>query len=106
MPSLGFEMDISPALVNRQGKRTVPVSRSTNMDDAAIVSMVEHGLGETILSRLVMEGMSAKVSCLSLDPPAHRKLGLIYPRHMSPERSFRRFISSCRTAIDRMDGDT
>ncbi len=99
MPSFGFELDIAPALVSADGRRIFPVSRNTNMDDGAIVSMVEHGLGETILTRLVMEGMNANVKCLSLSPASHRKLGIICGKRIYGERNFRRFTAACHSAI-------
>ena len=53
MPSLGFHLDIMRAL-DRCG--VTPVIRDTQVSDTVIISMVEHGLGVSILSRLVLKG--------------------------------------------------
>ena len=47
MPSLGFHLDIMRAL-DRCG--VTPVIRDTQVSDTVIISMVEHGLGVSILS--------------------------------------------------------
>ena len=38
--------------------------------------MVEHGLGVSILSELVLQGRRDNVRCLPLDPPACRRIGI------------------------------
>lgn len=73
MPSLGFHLDIMRAL-DRCG--VTPIIRDTQVSDTVIISMVEHGLGVSILSRLVLKGRSDDVLALPLDPPAVRELGV------------------------------
>ena len=73
MPSLGFHLDIMRVL-ERCG--VTPVIRDTQVSDTVIISMVEHGLGVSILSRLVLKGRSSDVLALPLDPPAVRELGV------------------------------
>ena len=53
MPSMGFHLDILRAL-NRSG--VTPVIRTTQVSDSVIISMVEHGLGVSVLSELVLKG--------------------------------------------------
>ena len=55
MPSLGFHLDIMRVL-ERCG--VTPVIRDTQVSDTVIISMVEHGLGVSILSRLVLKGQA------------------------------------------------
>ena len=52
MPSPGFHQDITRAL-NAGG--VSPNIRTTQVSDSVIISMVEHGLGVSILSELVLK---------------------------------------------------
>lgn len=76
MPSACFDLDINPVF-SMGGEKVSPRVRYTNLDDAAIVSMVEHGLGVSILSELVMQDMNNSVRVAPLSPPAWRALGII-----------------------------
>ena len=69
MPTGGFDMDILPAL-NGGGHQTRAILRYTNLDDAAIISMVSHNLGYSILSELWKLPSSYQ----------HRKTGVLGPR--------------------------
>ena len=69
MPSMGFHLDILRAL-NRSG--VTPVIRTTQVSDSVIISMVEHGLGVSVLSELVLKGRRDAVQAVPLDPPAFR----------------------------------
>jgi len=53
MPSLGFDYDILP-IFRRAG--VSPDIRNSSVDDATIISMVELGLGYSILSELILQG--------------------------------------------------
>ena len=53
MPSDGFDIDILPLFSRHLGKE-LPRIRYTNLSDSAIVSMVEHNLGISLLSELIM----------------------------------------------------
>ena len=99
MPSLGFDMDIEP-LFSRSSPHVTPRTRYTNMDDAALVSMVEHGLGRTILSRLILQGQSLNVKALPLQPQGFRELGLIVSARRQGEHILRSFVRSSRATID------
>ena len=52
------------------------IRSNTAVEDAAILSMVEHGLGVSILSQLVLQGRQDNVRALPLDPPACRHMGI------------------------------
>ena len=98
MPSLGFEMDIEP-LFAAAVPPAEPRTRYTNMDDAALISMVEHGLGLTILSRLILQGLSANVKALPLQPQGFRELGLVISAKRQGEHVLRGFVRSARATI-------
>lgn len=74
MPSRGFDMDIMRALEKSEVRPTIT---NTNVDDAAIVSMVAHGLGATVLSALVLKNNIERVRIMPLDPESYRDLGII-----------------------------
>ena len=98
MPSAGFESDITP--VFGQSVEKVPSRvRYTNLDDAAIVSMVEHKLGVSILSELVVRDMHYNVRVLPLDPPSSRHLGIVMAERRSGERKIQRFVECAQRVI-------
>ena len=98
MPSAGFDMDILPIFQNIPAKQS-PDFRYTNMEDAAIISMVAHGLGVSILSRLIMQDSKDHPAVVSLDPPAYRKLGIIVKDKRQNEKAIRSFISCARNTL-------
>ncbi len=101
MPSLGFDLDILPVFGGEHGA-DAPQLRYTNLDDAAIVSMVEHGLGLTILSELVMKSMNGEVKALPLSPPAWREIGILTARRQQESRSLARFLRCAEATLHKM----
>jgi len=101
MPSSGFELDINPVFSAHQGK-VAPRIKYTNLDDDTLVSMVAHGLGITILSRLVLQSISGDVKVLPLSPAAYRSLGLIMSERHQNDRNVKRLIRCAQDTISRM----
>jgi len=101
MPSSGFELDINPVFGAAQGK-IVPRIKYTNLDDDTLVSMVAHGLGITILSRLVLQSVSIDVRILPLSPASYRSLGLIMSERHQNDRNVKRLIRCAQDTISRM----
>lgn len=99
MPAAGFESDITPVFGQSVEKVAARV-RYTNLDDAAIVSMVEHRLGVSILSELVMRDMPYHVRALPLEPPCCRRLGLAVAEARRGERGILRFVHCAERVID------
>ena len=97
MPSCGFDLDILPVFDSCGAPK--PDFRYTNMEDPAIVSMVSHGLGVSIMSRLIMQGMSAPVRVLPLAPAASRRLGIIVLEKRKNEKPLRSFIETARSTL-------
>ena len=104
MPSQGFDLDIEP-LFNAPERRVLPHVRYTNMDDAALISMTEHGLGLTILSRLIMRGSTGRVRALPLRPRSYRSMGLIISSKRQGEHVLRSFVRSSRATLAGMPGE-
>ena len=101
MPSDGFDMDITP-LFNRYLGREQPRIRYTNLSDSAIASMVEHKLGVSLLSELIMQDIHASVRTLPLDPPVYRKLGIAANDRRQNDKNVRRFIRCAQIVIGQM----
>ena len=101
MPSDGFDMDITP-LFNRYLGREQPRIRYTNLSDSAIASMVEHKLGVSLLSELIMQDIHASVRTLPLDPPVYRKLGIAASDRRQNDKNVRRFIRCAQIVIGQM----
>ena len=104
MPSLGFDLDILPVF-GESAAAVGPRLRYSNLDDAGIVAMVEHGLGLTILSELVMKSMNAAVRVLPLDPPAWREIGLLTERSRQGDVALTRFLRSAEETLHTMYGE-
>lgn len=94
----GSDYSIQRILSAAGGKFPV---RLSVMDDYTILSMVKHGLGCSILPRLILEEHHAGVATLSLDPPVFRSLGVAMMPGYTATPAARRFL---RYAM-RMFGD-
>ena len=99
MPSMGFDLDIMRVL-NRHG--VMPLVRTTQVSDSVIISMVEHGLGVSILSELVMKGRKDNVQAVPMDPPAVRELGIAARPRKELRPLARKFIAAARNMIEKM----
>ena len=99
MPALGFDLDIMRAL-NSHG--VMPLVRTTQVSDSVIVSMVEHGLGVSVLSELVLKGRQDDVLAVPMDPPAVRELGIAARQKKELRPMARKFIAEAREMIEKM----
>ena len=99
MPSMGFDKDILRVL-NEHG--VAPLIRTTQVSDSAVISMVEHGLGVSVLSRLVLRGRQNGVRALPLLPQAFRKLGIAARPRKELRPIVRKFITQSRDMIEKM----
>lgn len=102
MPSLGFDLDILGVF---EAQLVRPDIRSnTAVEDAAILSMVEHGLGVSVLSQLVLQGRRDNVLALPLDPPACRRIGIAVPSLEEAPGHVRRFIEYSQRIVGALHG--
>ena len=76
MPSLGFDYDILPIF---HAAGVSPDIRDTSVDDSTIISMVELGLGFSILSELILQGRQDNIIARPLSGGVHRSLGITLP---------------------------
>ena len=99
MPSMGFDRDILRVL-NQHG--VTPLIRTTQVSDSAVISMVEHGLGVSVLSRMVLRGRQNSVRALPLAPRAVRELGIAARPKKELRPIVRRFIQQSCEMIEKM----
>lgn len=89
MPADGFDLDIIRELRKHE---VTPRFKSTQVDDPAVLSMVEHSLGITIMTRLVLKGDTHRVRVIPIAPEMHRELGIALPSAKKPPVPVRQFI--------------
>ncbi|MDD6551722.1 MAG: LysR family transcriptional regulator [Lachnospiraceae bacterium] len=73
LSAAGNDYDINAAL---KGTDVAGSANYSFFDDRSIISMVSSGLGMSILSELIIRGMTDKLDILPLYPPAKRVLGI------------------------------
>ena len=98
MPSQGADTYILPIFA-ASPRKIEPHIITTNLDDESIVSMVEHGLGVSLLSRLVVKGMSYQVKIVPISPKHFRSLGIIVSENRMHDKNIRRLISCSQSII-------
>jgi DNA-binding transcriptional LysR family regulator len=102
MPSLGFDLDILEVFETQNVRPDI--RSNTAVEDAAILSMVEHGLGVSVLSQLVLQGRRDNVLALPLDPPACRRIGIAVPSLEEAPGHVRRFIEYSQRIVGALHG--
>ena len=73
-----------------------PDVRFTTWDDYAIMSMVESGLGISILPELILRRTPYRIVAKELEIPAYRKIGLALRDRKSASLAVRRFLDYIR----------
>ena len=67
--------------------------------DVTILSMVEHNLGVTIMPKLILEGSTADVAAIPLDPPLKRTLGMAMRSGKAASPAMRRMIDCAKGVL-------
>ena len=98
MPSQGADTYILP-IFSASSQKVEPHVITTNLDDESIVSMVEHGLGVSLLSRLVVKGMNYRVKIVPISPKHFRSLGIIVSEKRMHDKNIRRLINCSQSII-------
>lgn len=70
----------------------VPKVHFTTWDDYAVMSMVESGLGISILPQLILKRVPYKIVAKELDVPAYRNIGLALRSRKSASLAVKRFL--------------
>ncbi|MCD8158933.1 MAG: LysR family transcriptional regulator [Clostridiales bacterium] len=77
-----------------------PKIKYTIHDDYAIMTMVEQGLGVSILAELVLKRRTDKIVCLPINPPIYRPLAIAYKNKNSLPIAAKYFINHITENID------
>lgn len=70
----------------------IPKIHFTTWDDYAIMSMVESGLGISILPQLILKRIPYKIIAKELDVPAYRNIGLAFRSKRNASLAVTRFL--------------
>ncbi|MBQ5592153.1 MAG: LysR family transcriptional regulator [Clostridia bacterium] len=96
MPTYGFDYDI----VNTLEKNDVhPLINRTALDDSAVVSMVSHSLGCSLLPKLVLKGMHGRFIAKKIEPETHRELGILIKNKNTLSPTAHKFIAYCKRTV-------
>lgn len=96
MPGLGFDEDIGAVF---QENNVRPFVTPTYVDDPAIISMVEHNLGVSMLSDLILKKINGAVKAVPIVPEVCRNLVIAIKPEMSVSPVLKRFISVAKAYI-------
>lgn len=96
MPAFGYEADILAVL---DAHNVHPEIMTTSVGDPAIISMVAHGLGVSMLSELCVEGYEESVCLLPLCPRQFRSLGIITRKNLIMKPVVSKLIECANTTV-------
>jgi len=96
MYAAGVDYDMEKIL--RQN-RLCPRVWFSSMDDHTIISMVENGLGVSIMPGLILKGYARNVAIRPLDPPFFRSLGILLPSAAGSSPAVKKFIRYVKSMI-------
>ncbi len=99
MPAFGYEADILAVL---NAYQVQPEIMNTSVGDPAIISMVAHGLGVSMLSELCVKGYEESVCLLPLSPRQFRTLGIITRKNMIMKPVVSKLIECARMTVAQM----
>ncbi len=85
----GDKTEISKIFENNN---LVPNIKFTTWDDYAIMSMVENGLGISVLPELILKRVPYRIIAKELDVPAYRNIGLVLKDRKTASLAVKRFI--------------
>ena len=94
--SQGFDVDMMHAMESVSAK---PNYIPTNIDDQALINLIEHGMGLTILPELAIRGRCDKVRVLPVFPHSHRELGIAIRSLKEASPAIRDFIVEAQRVV-------
>lgn len=105
------ELAGEPFILLEEGRYSEPINafyaegfspniKYTIHDDYAIMTMVEAGLGISILAELVLKRTNYNIACLPINPPIYRKLAIGYKSKDSLPVASKYFIDYLISNID------
>lgn len=98
-----FALCSEPFMLLEKGKKTeiseifercglTPNTHFTTIDDYAVMSMVESGLGVSILPQLILKRVPYRIVTKELDVPVYRNIGLALRNKQTASLAVKRFI--------------
>ena len=99
MPAYGNADDILSVF---DSHNVHPEILTTMTSNQALISMVAHGLGVSMLSELSIRGYEQSVCALPLSPAYARTLGIITRRNAIPKPTVARLIACAHEVIDEL----
>ena len=93
MPSLGFDLDILGVF---EGRGVHPAITNTSVEDAAILSMVECGLGISVVHELMLHPNRYRVRPKHFDIPQVRDIGIAVKKDVAPSTITRLFVAHAK----------
>lgn len=97
MPSYGLNKDID-RVFNRYGIR--PNVSNSHINYTVILSMVERGLGMSMLSELLMKGRNDNVKVMETKPKIYRELGIAIQSQKYATSTVKNFIEYTKKIVD------
>lgn len=101
MPAPGFDTDIE-RLFQRTGIKANVIF--TSMDDYAIVSMVQHGIGVSVVPEMILKGREDGLAVRELAPCQYRRLGIAIPSLSAASPAAAAFIALARRVVPGLAG--
>ena len=101
-PFLVYVADTKPELDLAQAMEMAGVSDTAKFYsnfDMTILAMVEHNLGITIMPRLILQGSTADVAAIPIEPRISRSLGIAVRSMAEASPAMQRFISCTRAVL-------
>lgn len=99
MPAFGYDSDILAVL---NAHNVQPEILTTSVGDPAIISMVAHGLGVSMLSELCIKGYEESIRALPLSPRHFRSLGIIVRRNAIIKPVMAKLMDCARQTVAQM----
>ena len=100
MPAQGFDKDIM-RIFNREGVK--PHILPTAVDDPTVISMVEHGLGVSMMTELTLRGRGDGVLLVPVEPSSARELGMAIRSGESAQPSLQQFLQCSQEVLAELE---
>ena len=76
----------------------------STVENYAVLSMIENGLGMSVMNRLVTRKWDCDVAMLPLDPPEKLTLGIAVPAFDQAPPAVRRFVEYAVKQLSQAEG--
>lgn len=97
MPSYGLNKDIY-RVFKKYG--ITPDISNSHMNYVVILSMVERGLGMSILSELLLKGRNDNIKIMDTKPKMYRELGIAIQSHKYATNTVKKFIEYTKETVE------